>query len=958
MMKKGLRWGAVWSVIALATTLATILVAAPLASATAPFEITSFDGSTPAENGEIVTQAGAHPSTARTEFFISTVPSAGGLFSISTEDLKDAHVSLPPGVIGNPQAVEECTEDQLSEFSNGGAACPLGSQVGTVTIWKNGPEAAGPSPKPFYYPVYEMQAPQGTTALFGFNVAGTVVHVSAEVRSGSDYGITANSVNISSVIPLAGATFTFWGTPADSHWDPVRGGCMVTATGLPKENTASCPALVDLPVKPFFRLPTTCVGPVTTSILADTWQSGIATDSFLSHDHTGPVGNTGCKEVPFEPTFSAQPETDRTESPTGLDFELEVPQEGLEEENGISSSDLRKAVVTLPEGVTVNPSSADGLNACTPAEIGYEGLKEGVVQGFPGKVATFSPEPAQCPAASKVGTVEIETPLLNHTVTGGIYLASQSSFEESLIATYIAVHDPITGVVVKLGGKVSPNPVTGQLQAVFDNQPQLPFNSVRIHFKGGSRAPLTTPVACGEYATKAEFYGWAGNPPSVEQNSFKINKGPNGGSCPLSRPFAPSMSAGVESAIAGESSPFDLRLTREDGEQEFAGLKLDLPPGLLASLKGVSQCSDATLAAISASAGTGAAQFAHPSCPENSRVGMATAGAGAGATPFYAQTGRLYLAGPYKGAPLSLAAVVPAIAGPFDLGTVVVRNAVRIDPDDAQAHIESDPLPTILYGIPLKVRDIRVDANRQGFMRSPTSCQPMSVKAAIGSAQGATANLSNRFQVGDCGALPFKPKLSLRLKGGTKRGGTPSLRAVVSAKPGEAGFGSVSVALPHSEFLDQAHIRTVCTRVQFAAKSCPEAAVYGHAKVITPLLDEPLTGPVYLRSSSNPLPDLVMALKGPASVPIEVELDGRVDSVHGGIRTTFDSTPDAPVSKVILEMRGGKKGLLENSRDICKSVNRAAVKATGQNGQAYDFRPALQANCKKKVKKPRLRVAP
>jgi hypothetical protein len=627
-----------------------------------------------------------------------------------------------------------------------------------------------------------------------------------------------------------------------------------------------------------------------------------------------------------------QPDSSRADSPTGFDFSLTLPQHESPEE--IATSHLKKAVVTLPQGVAINPSGADGLSSCSPAQIGLE-----------------TDAPASCPASSQVGTVEIDSPLVGHTIHGKTYLASQSSFQNSLFATYIAVDDPQTGVVVKLGGTVSPDPVTGQLRAVFDNQPQLPFDTIRLHFKGGPRAPLATPAACGTYATQAEFYGWAGNPPSVLQNSFTIDRGPDGGSCQLTRPFAPNMAAGLRSSVAGSSSPFDLRLTRADGEQEFSGLGLDLPPGLLASLKGVSRCPDAALAAIAATPGTGAAEFAAPSCPANSLVGTTVVGAGAGANPFYAQTGRVYLAGPYQGAPLSLAVVVPALAGAFDLGSVVVRNRVDVDSDDAQAHIQSGALPTILSGIPLKVRDIRVATDRPGFMRAPTNCKAMAIDARIASSLGGTASLSNRFQMGDCASLAFKPKLSLRLKGGIKRGDNPSLRAVASAKPGEAGFQRVSVALPHSEFLDQSHIRTICTRVQFAADTCPEGSVYGHATAITPLLDEPVSGPVYLRSSPNPLPDLVVALKGPASVPIEVDLVGHIDSIRGGIRTTFEAAPDAPVSKFILSMRGGKRGLLENSRDICKHVNRATVKLDGQNGKAHDFRPVLKASCGKKQRR-------
>jgi hypothetical protein len=937
MMRKAIRLGDyAWplALVAAISALAMAVSGVSAAPASAAWSVESFDGGVFDEDGATITQAGGHAFTATTTFLTSTEPNSTSQFRVPTEDLKDALVELPPGVVGNPQAVGSCTAGQLSETGEAAAVdpCPLNSQVGTITIYKIGSEVPGLIPQPLTYSLFNMKTPPGTPALFGLNIGGNIYQVAAKVRTGDDYGVTAGGINISSVFPLAGVTFTLWGVPSSPHWDPIRFGCMNTQTGGPLENKAGCPVAVERKDRSFFTLQTACTPPQETVLHTTTWQGSSADGSFISHDDEGnPVGTDGCENVPFAPTFSMQPDTGRAETAAGFDFELFIPQHEAPDE--IATSHLRKAVVTLPDGVAVNPSAADGLGACTPAQIELSG-----------------PEPARCPDSSKVGTVEIETPLLDHIVDGSVYLASQSSFEDSLISTYIAINDPRTGVVAKLGGTVSPDPATGQLKAVFDNQPQLPFNHLRLHFKDGSRAALTTPAACGTYSTKAEFYGWAGNPPTVTESSFTVDRAPDGGACKAS-PFAPKMAAGVRSAVAGGSSPFDLRLTREDGEQEFASLGLDMPPGLLGSLSGVSRCSDAALAAISATPGTGAAEIASPSCPANSLVGTVIAGAGAGSSPYYAQTGRLYLGGPYNGAPLSLVAVIPAVAGPFDLGSVVVRNRVEVDADDAQVHIQSDPLPTILSGIPLKVRDIRVSANRPGFIRTPTNCEPMAVDGVIRSSAGATATPSNRFQASDCGSLRFKPQLSLRLKGGVHRNQNPRLLATLTAKPGEAATGRVSVALPHSEFLDNEHIRTICTRVQFAAKACPTGSIYGTATVQTPLLDETLTGNVYLRSSSNPLPDMVVALRGPDTVPIEVNLVGRIDSVRGGIRTTFDAPPDAPLTKFVLDMRGGKRGLLVNSREICKAANKATVKMDGQNGMAYDTRVPLKADCRGKGSK-------
>jgi hypothetical protein len=322
-----------------------------------------------------------------------------------------------------------------------------------------------------------------------------------------------------------------------------------------------------------------------------------------------------------------------------------------------------------------------------------------------------------------------------------------------------------------------------------------------------------------------------------------------------------------------------------------------------------------------------------------------TAGAGAGPSPFYVG-GKLYLAGPYKGAPISLVVIIPAVAGPFDLGTVVNRVAANIDPETAQVRAVADPLPTILAGIPVDTRDLRVNLDRPNFTLAPTSCEPKSVGATVTGTQGQSTTVSNRFQLGGCNKLKFGPKISLTLKGGTKRSDFPAFKAVVTypQKGAYANTAKASVGLPHSEFLEQSHFRTICTRVQFAANACPKGAIYGKARAFTPLLDKPLEGPVYLRSSSNPLPDLVLDLRG----QIHAVAVGRVDSHNGGIRTRFETVPDAPLSKVIVEMQGGKKGLFVNSRNICKHVNKATVKFTGQNGKVSEERPVLKDSCKGK----------
>jgi len=369
---------------------------------------------------------------------------------------------------------------------------------------------------------------------------------------------------------------------------------------------------------------------------------------------------------------------------------------------------------------------------------------------------------------------------------------------------------------------------------------------------------------------------------------------------------------------------------------------------LTGKLAGIPACPDAALAA--AARRPGKDEAASPSCPPASAVASVSVGAGVGPQPFYV-AGTAYLAGPYRGAPLSLAIVTPAVAGPFDLGTVVVRAALRVDPRTAQVTVESDPIPTVLEGIALEVRDIRVRTEKPDFTLNPTSCDPMAVGGEATSLLGAVAPLGDRFQVGECARLRFKPRLRLRLFGGPARGDYQRLRAIVEfpRRGPQANVARAAVTLPHSAFLAQEHIEGVCTRVQFAADACPPGSIYGRARAVTPLLDRPLAGPVYLRSSDNTLPDLVAALRGPPEQPIEIELVGRTDSVEGALRNTFDTVPDAPVTKFTLELFGGKRGLIVNSRDLCgeRRRQRATVRLDGHNGKKHDFRPVVRHSCPK-----------
>ncbi len=917
------------------------------------FHLTSFDGGVFDDLGEPETRAGSHPHLASTDFFLSTVLRPEG-DEFSTEALKDAIVDLPPGLLGNPQAVKQCTmADLLGERGPlRPSKCPGETQVGVLTLWENGfsadPTPTPGEPVPVDFPVYNMVPPEGTAAVLGINVAGALITVGATlVPEGDDYTVRATSLNAPVTVPFSGVTFTIWGVPADPSHDPDR-----QCAGF-----KDCPSADAANPKAFFTLPTSCIGPVRTDLDATSWLDSSDSASFLSHDNTlptpNPIGNTACNALELDPTLEARPTTNVADSPSGLDVDLHIPQDTFTDPNGTVSAHLKEAIVTLPEDLTVNPSGANGLDGCSPAEIGLG-----------------SEAPARCPNASKLGIVEVLTPLLAdhdengepigpHPVPGAVYIADpfDNPFN-SLLALYVVLDDPETGVVVKLAGEVKADPATGQLTTSFRDNPQVPFEDFRLHFFGGAGGSLRTPATCGTYETTSSMTPWSApesGPPDTPSDTWAIEQAPGGGACagsPGALPNAPSFDAGTVAPIAAASTPLVVNLRRNDGSQQFRSLTVTPPQGLVGKLAGIPACPDSVLAA--AAAKSGRAEEASPSCPLASYVGSVDAAAGAGPAPYHAP-GKAYLAGPYKGAPLSLAIVTPATAGPFDLGTIVVKTALYVDPKTAQITAVSDPIPSILQGIPLDVRSVHVKMDRPDFILNPTSCDPMTFGGQLLSTLGNSAALQSRFQVSDCGRLGFKPKLSLRLKGATKRGRYPALTAVLEPRPGDANLADISVALPHSEFLAQEHIRTVCTRVQFAADQCPPAAIYGTATVTTPLLDYPLTGPVYLRSSNNPLPDLVPDLRGPAWQPIKLESAGRTDSINGGIRNTFDFVPDAAFTKLVLQMQGGKKGLLVNSRNICQHKNRATVKMGAHNGDVFEARPVLRASCPKKAAKQKRR---
>jgi hypothetical protein len=918
-------------------TLALALVAMLSASspASAAFGLKNLDVTFTDKDEVPSMQAGSHPDDFTTTIDLETAPSDVG-FPLPQGSAKDLRIFAPPGLVGNPTAVPYCSTAQFLSIKNNKGKCPDSSVLGITTTTVLEPVKEGE----FISPVYNLPPPPGVAAQIGFWTLVVPTTVDLIVNPDPPYNVIARVNNIPQVVPFYTSKTTLWGNPSSPIHDSERG--IVCANLDPSD---SCP--INIPEKPFLTLPASCPGPLQTHFEAGSWEGAFDEQTIFTHDNSEPptpLGTTGCGKLGFAPQVSGQPTSSSAESPAGLDFKLAFDDQGLTSPNGISQATIQKAVVAMPQGVTLNPSVAEGLATCSQAELGRE---------------TATSEPGEgCPQASKVGEAEVETPLLEGKLLhANVYVAAQDDNTlNTRFAIYMVIKDAQLGILVKLAGKIEPDERSGQILTTFDGIPQFPFSEFRFHFREGARSPLVTPPTCGRYETKVELTPSSGAPPVIVPAPFQITSGVNGGPCPPAGvpSFKPGFEAGALNNNAATYASFYMRLTRQDGEQDMTRFDSVLPPGVVGKIAGVARCSDASLAA--AKTKSGREELASPSCPASSQIGRVLVGAGVGGVLTWVP-GRIYLAGPFGGDPLSVAVITPAVAGPFDVGTVVTREALTLDPNSAEVQVNgaaSDPIPHILEGIPLKLRDLRVYVDRDRFILNPTSCDPMATRATLfgGFADVFSADddvpvsLDSRFQAANCSDLGLKPKLALKLKGGTKRGAYPAFTATLKARPGDANIAKAVVTLPHSTFLEQAHIRTVCTRVQFAVKACPKGSIYGKATAFTPLLDEPLEGPVYLRSSSNPLPDLVAALHG----IVDVNLVGRVDSVNARIRGSFENVPDAPVTKFILSMRGGKKGLIVNSSNLCAHENRAKARLTGQNGRVYEFSPALAPDCRKKVR--------
>jgi hypothetical protein len=940
-----------------------------------PLEITKFTLQTTGPTKEVpvaggfefvnepysFTQAGGHPwaLTNKIEFAADEEESqeAGktGHIFLPTRDVKDIVVGLPPGLLGDPLAVPRCS---LTQLVGAGVQCPASSQIGVYRIrWNGGKEYLGP--------IVNVTPGEGQSAEFAFENGFKVSFLLTAhlVRTATGYGFTVISNEIPTVEVLSVET-TFWGVPADPSHDPMRGRLCSAVKYANQARPLDCNEGVggqhsdETPV-PFLTMPTDCpVGPETASMRADSWEEPGRVrenqnyEGYVEAAATMP-GVTGCNLLSFRPLIEVQPDTLLADTPVGLGVNIQVPQ--VEKPEVLGTPHLRKAVVTLPEGMSVSPGVVDGVQACNAS--GREGINftgpESEEVGLNGELQLAA---GHCPDASTVGTAEAVTPLLGVPVKGHVYLArpgcggagqlectAKDALDGNLYQLYLELGGTgefaKVGIQIKVAGKTEANPATGQLTTVFDENPQTPFSELKIHLNGGPRAPIDNPAVCGPAVTTSDFTPWsepgttpeglvmAGVPDATPSSFFDVT------GCSSPAPFAPGFLAGTVTPQAGQYSSFTMNLSRKDREQDIKGIQIHTPPGLLGMLSNVTLCNEAD-------ANTG-------HCPETAKIGTTRVASGAGSHPFEIE-GTIYLTGPYEGAPFGLSIVTHAVAGPFNLGLVIVRARIVVDPENSTLTVTTDEtgpraLPQIVFGVPLRLQRITVNIDRSQFMFNPTNCAAQQITAVISGSQNATATVQSPFAVGGCKSLIFKPKFTVSTSGRTSRAKGASLDARLSYPAGalanDANIARVKVSLPKQLPSRLTTLQRACTAAQFAANpaGCPSASIVGIAKASTPLLPVGLSGPVYFVShGGEAFPSLIVVLQGDN---VRVDLTGSTFIDKAGITSsTFKTIPDVPVNTFELYLPQGKYSALAANGNLCKiAVSKLVMPSEfiAQNGAVF-----------------------
>lgn len=906
---------------------------------TAPtFGFQRADGWFSNADGTLDTQAGSHPYSLTVSLSLNNT----GLNPAG--EPRNIDVGLPRGLIGNPTALPRCTSAELTA-----QLCPPDTQVGVDRVGIGGltpfffEEGESPPIEEFgqdfiiaaQLPVYNMVPPPGVPAQLAFSLAGLGTRINTKVRSGSDYGISAVVDNIIQT-QITFDTITVWGVPGDPSHDYQREG------RSSEEKSVEIGIPSQIAETPFLTLPTACEGPQTFTASTTPWASGGiqgASDeaTFLSHENSGlPLGVTGCDHLSFNPAISISPDTSDAETPAGLTVELKTPQEGLSAVEGLATSNIKDTTVTLPEGVAINPGQAHGLQTCSTAQsaVGTEAAPS-------------------CPNASKVGTDEIETPLLFHSLKGNVYVLDSNPPNLKLLVAASG-----EGVNLKLVGDVHLDESTGRLTTTFKETPELPFTTFRLSFSGGAQAALYTPAKCGSYSTSSDFTPWS--TPSVADafpsSEFAIDHGPNGSAC-APQGFAPVLTAGSTTDQAAGYTNFSLLLTRADGQQRISTLQFKTPEGLLGMISKVPLCEEP--------------DAARGTCPAASQIGHTTVEAGPGPYPLVIpEPGQapapIYLTGGYKGAPYGLSIAVPVIAGPFNLGTVVVRASIAVDPHTAQLTITTDPLPSILDGVPTDLRAINAVVDKPGFMFNPSNCEPKSFGGTATSTEGTAAPIASSFQVGSCRSLAFKPDFKVSTQAQSTRTNGASLDAKIvypTTAPGanqsssQASIKTVKVELPRQLPSRLTTLQKACLAKVFEEDptKCPKESLVGSATAVTPVLPVPLNGPAYFVShGGEAFPSLIIVLKG---YGVTVDLVGTTFISKAGITSsTFKQVPDVPITSFELKLPQGPFSALganlpeSANGNFCGQKLAMPTVFTGQNGAVIEqSTPIAVLGCSSKL---------
>jgi hypothetical protein len=902
-----------------------------------PFGVEEYALAPEEEGGAPDTQAGSHPFQLTTTLTLNQVIEANpkkGEVPEPAQLAKDLHFRLPPGLIGNPTPFPQCTlKDFLALKLEGQAivdACSPQTAIGVARVTINEPHYLGL--KTLLEPLLNLEPSVGEPARFGFIVAGVPVFLDASVRTGGDYGVTVDVNNINQTAGFLKNEVTFWGVPGDPRHDYQRSwACINAALGVTGHGPCIIPTEPHNP-PPLLVLPTSCTGPLHTEVDADSW---LHAGSFLSFGSDPMPALDGCNRLPFAASIGVAPDGQAASTPTGLTVGIHVPQEEALNANGLSPSEVRDTTVTLPAGVALNPAAGDGLQACT--DVPEPGRPEG-------QIALNSPVGASCPDASKVGTVEVKSPLLPNALVGAVYLAAQNANPfGSLVAMYMVFEDPVSGTLIKLAGEVKPDPVSGQLVSTFLNTPQLPFEDLKLHFFGGSRAPLGTPALCGSYTTVASMAPWSGNAPIEPSSTFQITSGPNNSPCADPLPFDPSLTAGSTNIQAGAFSPFTMTMSRGDGNQDLQAVRLRMPPGLLGTLASVKLCPEPQ-----ADLGT---------CGPESLIGHTIVSVGLGGDPYSVRGGEVFITGPYEGAPYGLSIVNPAKAGPYDLGKVVVRAKIEVDLITAALTVTTDTsgpfaIPHILDGIPLQIQHVNVSIDRPGFTFNPTNCSPLAITGSLTSVQGATKTLSVPFQITNCAVLAFKPKLTAHTAGKTSRANGASLSVKLTYPAGayDANIAKVKVDLPKQLPSKLPTLQKACPAATFEANpaDCPPVSIVGHAKASTPVLPVGLTGPAYFVShGGEAFPDLIIVLQGYGTT-VHIVGSTFINEKTGVTSSTFKTVPDVPVGTFELTLPQGKYSALAATANLCTTKLAMPTSFVAQNGASiHTNTPITPTGCTK-----------